>query len=145
MQTRETFYRPAAIRREDRSLPAPLYNMTRSLLRRSDCGVVFVPIRSMSFQSVIDHEEIIFMDALAARNTIVLAWQSFRIRDRSGLDVPVPCTIVYYTTEALGIMSRLQSEFSRSLGLLIQKQALMTTHPGTVLEFPRKTRAGTSE
>ncbi|MGI9212467.1 MAG: hypothetical protein ACR2HF_08320 [Methylococcaceae bacterium] len=145
MQTHETFYRPAAIRREDRTLPAPLYNMTRILLRHSGSGAVFVPIRSMSFQSVIDHEEIIFMDALAARNTIVVAWQSLRIRNRPGLDAPVPYTLVYYTSEALGIMPRLQSEFFRSISLLQQKQALMTTTTGTVLDITRKPRTGTSE
>ncbi len=115
MVVRETFYRASEIRREFRTLPAAVYNLTRVLLQRSDCATVFIPIRSMLYQGVIDREEIIFVDAAVSQRDIVLAWQHFGTRDRSGLDQPVAYQVAYYKQEALGIMPRLQGEFFKAL------------------------------
>ena len=61
MFTEETFYRPAETGREERLLPAPVYNLTHLLLAQTDSGCVFVPIRSMQYMAVLDAEESIFV------------------------------------------------------------------------------------
>lgn len=123
MLSQETFYRPPEIQRESRTLPAIVYNLARVLLCRSDQQVVFVPIRSMLFQAVIDKEEIIFLDAAVSQRNIVLAWQHFTVRGRNGLNAAVPYEAVYYQKDAFGIMPRLQGEFTKALEMLKQKQA----------------------
>lgn len=121
MLTRETFYRSTEIHRESRTLPAPVYNLARGLLQRSALDAVFVPIRSMLYQAVIDREEILFLDAAVSQRDIVLAWQYFRTHGRS-LDAPVTYEVAYYKPGAFGIMPRLQGEFFKSLTLMRLKQ-----------------------
>ena len=77
----ETFFRPDELARERLCIPAALYNRCRLKLSRCRYGHVFVPVRSMQVQSVIDEEEIIFVDnqAYAVRDgqggkLIMLAW-----------------------------------------------------------------------
>jgi len=138
MLSRETFYCPPAIRREARTLPAALYNTTRILLYHGGQGVLFVPIRSMLFQAVIGSEEILFVDAAVSRSLVVLVWQSFRLRERPGLDSPVPFEVSYHDPEALGIMPRLQGEFTRAVNATQQKLRGAEPAPGRVIELIRK-------
>ena len=53
-----TCYRNTELQREPRQLPAKVYNTAHLLLEHSKEGVVFVPIRSMQYLAVIDHEEL---------------------------------------------------------------------------------------
>ncbi|MCB1787310.1 MAG: hypothetical protein KDJ33_13760, partial [Gammaproteobacteria bacterium] len=60
--TTETFFRPDEIARERLTIPAALYNRCRLMLSRCQYAHVFVPVRSMQMQSVIDENEVIFVD-----------------------------------------------------------------------------------
>lgn len=133
MLTRETFFRADEVRRESRRLPAATYNLARILLTRIDSQVLFVPVRSMQFLAVIDAEEFIFIDAAVSRTDVALAWQGFRPWERSGLDEPVGYDAVFYQSEALTVMNRLQGEFQRALR---QSADRLRATAGSVVQFP---------
>ena len=114
MIVEETFYRPAEIAREARTLPAGVYNLAHTLLARTSGGCLFVPIRAMQFLAVIDRDEIIFVDR-EGRRLIEVAWQRFRPGVRHALDEPVGYETVYYSDRSREIMKRLQAEFSKAL------------------------------
>lgn len=127
--TTEIFFRPEETARERVTLPAPLYNRCRLLLARCPRPHVFVPIRSMQYQAVIDSEEIIFVDyqGYAVRDgrggrLIVLAWKVALGVPRESLTEPVPIDIVYYGRETHDTHRRLMSEFPRALSRYESKQ-----------------------
>ena len=118
----ETFFRPAEIARERVKLPAPLFNRCQLLLHRSSTNNAFIPIRSMQYQAVIDHSEVIFVDnhgyAVSdghGGRLIMLAWDVSLHARRSSLNEPVPMEIVYYNSEGHDIHRRLMSEFPRAV------------------------------
>ncbi len=113
-------YRNTELHREARHLPATTYNIAHVLLERNRDGVVFVPIRSMQYLAVIDHEEIIFLDS-ENKSWIVIAWQNFRPQQRSALTEPVPYEAALYTKGAMGTMKRLLVEFPPALKVLASK------------------------
>jgi hypothetical protein len=128
-----TLYREAPILRETRHLPAEVYNLARLLLAHSDKPCVFVPIRSMQYLAVIDHEEIVFVDR-ERPSLVQIAWQSFRRRERNALDERVEFEAAYYTPESLGIMARLMSEFPPAMQAMADKDRI--EEPAAVLPFP---------
>jgi hypothetical protein len=124
----ETFFRPEEVARERLSIPAALYNRCRLMLSRCRYGHVFVPVRSMQMQSVIDDEEIIFVDnqAYAVRNgnggrLIMLAWSFRHDQSRDDLNEPAPIELVYYHSSARDLHNRLIGEFAKALDLLEQR------------------------
>ena len=142
--TVEIFFRPEEVDRERVTLPAPLYNRCRLLLARCSHPHVFVPIRSMQYQAVIDSEEIIFVDnqGYAVRDgrggrLIVLAWKVTLGNPRESLTEPVPIDIVYYGRENHDTHRRLMSEFPRALALCEEKQQRNTNDcpSATILPF----------
>jgi hypothetical protein len=122
---RVTFFRPAELARERIRIPAPLYNRCRLSLARCQYEHVFVPVRSMQLQAVIDEEEVIFVDnqAYAVRDgeggrLIVLAWIFCHDQARASLDAPAPIELACYKDDARELHSRLIGEFSKALDLL---------------------------
>jgi hypothetical protein len=115
-----TCYRDSEIRREARHLPAEAYNTAHLLLEHSRGGVVFVPIRSMQYLAMIDHEEIIFLDS-ENKSWVEIAWQNFRPQQRSALTEPVAYEAVYYTSGGVETMKRLLAEFPQALKSLAAK------------------------
>ena len=130
----ESFWRGEELAREPARLPAATYNLTRILLARSPHGCVFVPIRSMQYLAVIDHEEIIFVDR-ESRREIELSWQSFAPHARQALDEPVPYERVYYQEKARETMKRLPREFHQALEQLAAKNA--PSGPARVIKLSR--------
>ena len=122
MQQTEVFHRGEEIGHEARKLPAVTYNTIRLLFDYSDTSAVFLPIRSMQYMAVIDHEEIIFVDGLSARRSIEFAWQQFKPQERSNLTDPVSYRFTYYDEKALETMKRLQWEFDKFLHQQHDKQ-----------------------
>ena len=127
--TTEIFFRPGETARERVTLPAPLYNRCRLLLARCPRPHVFVPIRTMQYQAVIDSEEIIFVDnqGYAVQDgrggrLIVLAWKVAHGIPRESLNEPVPIEILYYGHATHDTHRRLMSEFPRALSLLESRQ-----------------------
>lgn len=127
-----TCYRDRELQREMRRLPAATYNLAHTLLAHSPAGVVFVPIRAMQYLAIVDHEEIVFIDA-ARKSLIDMAWQHFLPQQRSALDEPVAYEAVYYHPAAAEIMQRLQSEFPRALLALSEKEKI--AGPGKILKL----------
>ena len=127
--------RNTELERESRLLPAAAYNSAHLLLEHSKEGVVFVPIRSMQYLAVIDHEEIIFLDS-AHKSWVEIAWQNFRPQQRSALDEPVPYEAVYYTPDARQTMQRMQVEFPPALKALAAKDAPTTV--ARIIKLDRK-------
>ena len=120
----EIFFRREEIAREQVSLPAPLFNRCRLLLNHSRTANVFVPVRTMQFQAVIDADEIIFVDnhGYAIENghgvrLIVLAWEVALHGPRDSLSEPVPIEVVYYGPERHETHRRLMSDFPKALDL----------------------------
>ena len=123
MIVEETFYRPAELFREARTLPAEIYNLAHRLLKRAATGCLFVPLRGLQFLAVLDADEIIFVDR-EGRRLIELAWQRFVPQMRQSLEDPVPYEVVYYSPAAIEIMRRVQGEFHKALRELEQKTTL---------------------
>lgn len=128
--SRETFFRPDEITRERVLLPAQLYNQCRLMLARSDYAHLFVPVRSMQIQAVIDRSEVIFADnqAYAVQDgeggrLIRLAWE-FRHAERgSNLSQPAPIELVHYVDNSRELHERLVGEMKVALDLLERRQA----------------------
>ncbi len=123
MIVEETFYRPAELSREVRTLPAEIYNLGRRLLKRAATGSLFVPLRGLQFLAVLDADEIIFVDR-EGRRLIELAWQRFAPQTRQSLEEPVPYEVVYYSSAATEVMRRAQGEFHKALRELERKTTL---------------------
>ncbi|HYE36193.1 hypothetical protein [Methylocaldum sp.] len=138
MYTKEVFHRSRELKRETRTLPAIVYNLSRTLLYRSGEKALFVPVRSMLYLAVIDLEEIVFLDGAVSRSNIVLAWQNFRARERSALDEPVPYEAVYYTEDSLNIMQRIQSEFQRALRQMDDKEQSESKSGAEIIPLKRR-------
>lgn len=115
-------YRNQEVAREHRQLPAITYNLAHTLLARSQPGHLLIPIRSMQYLAILDHEELIFLDGVR-KCWIDIAWRNFHPQLRQSLDEPVAYDAVYYTTEAAQMMSRLQRELFLALQQLSVKEA----------------------
>ncbi len=133
----EVFYRPPERQRRDWTMPLPLYRLARRLLHRSDTGCVFVPIRTMQFQAVIDREEVIFVDAQGGYmvqdgtggRVVQLAWQPSPPADLDSLAAPVPCRVVYYQPGLAEVQRRLVGEFQRAAALLLERWEMRRPPP----------------
>ena len=127
---RETFFRPEPHASERSTLPASLYNDLQLLLKRSGNESLFVPIRSMQFQAIVERGEIVFVDShggYAHRDgeggrLIRIAWRPMAAAQRESLDEPVPCEIVYYFSDLKDTQRRLMSELPAVLGQIRQRQ-----------------------
>ena len=114
----ETFFRPDEIARERLSLPAILFNRCRLMLSRCQYEHVFVPVRAMQMQAVLDEEEVIFVDnqAYAVRDgeggrLIMLAWAFRQDQGRDDLSEPAPIELVYCHDGARDLHNRLFGKF----------------------------------
>lgn len=101
-------------------MPAEIYNLAHVLLKRTAGACLFVPIRSIQFLAVLDHEEFIFVDR-EGRRMIELAWKNFAPQTRQSLDEPVMYEAVFYSPAGVELMRRLQGEFHNALRELEQK------------------------
>ncbi|MEZ0237420.1 MAG: hypothetical protein ACAH06_05105 [Methylophilaceae bacterium] len=127
-------YRNAAFATETRFLPAETYNLAVTLLAHEASGQLFVPIRSMQYLAIIDHEEFVFIDG-ERKCWVDIAWQKFKPQTRSSLVEPVQYEAVYYRLESIDWMRRLQSEFPLALRQFAAKEKKPSA-PAKVLKFP---------
>ena len=96
---RETFFRPPEYSRQPSALPADLYNALQLLLKGQTGSCVFVPIRAMQYQAVVEREEVIFVDSQGGYahqdgeggRLIRLACVLPPPAGRDSLTEPVPC------------------------------------------------------
>jgi hypothetical protein len=123
-----------------------LYNRRRLMLSRFQYEHIFVPVRSMQMQGVLDQEEVIFVDnqAYAVRDgeggrLIMLAWAFRQYQGRGDLSEPAPIELVYYHDGARDLHNRLIGEFSKVLDLLEQRYKEHGCEPRSkkVLPFSR--------
>lgn len=129
-----TCYRDAAFASETRFLPADIYNLALTLLSHDPTGQLFVPIRTMQYLAIIDHEEFVFIDG-ERKCWIDIAWRHFKPQARTSLEDPVQYEAVYYRLESIDWMRRLQSEFPLALRQFAAKEKRPDT-PAKVLKFP---------
>lgn len=141
----ETFFLPEAVDRQTWTLPADIYNLSRTLLGRSEFNCAFVPIRSMQYLAVITCEEIVFVDsqAYAYRDNeggrlIMLAWKFDTIAQRDALDQPQPCEVVHYTPDGREIQMRLVGAYRVALQLMDQRYRDRALPPGGACIVPLK-------
>ena len=120
--SKEIFFRRDEKAREQVTLPAQLFNRCLLLLNHSPTANLFVPVRNMQLQAVIDQDQIIFVDnhGYAIKDghggrLIVLAREMSFHSSRDSLNEPVPIEVVYYRPERHEIHRRLMSEFTGSL------------------------------
>lgn len=143
----ETFFRPEPVACERLTIPAPLYNHCRLMLARCQYEHIFVPVRSLQFQAVIDEQEVIFVDnqAYAVRDgeggkLIRLAWKFLYDRQRDDLTEPAPIELVYYDEQARELHSRLVGEFAKALDIMEEryKEKGCEARSKKVLPFPSR-------
>jgi len=120
--TTETFFRPKEVAREQVNLPALLFNRCLLLRNHSTTGNVFIPVRTMQYQAIIDADEVIFVDnqGYAVQNgkggrLIILSWQIPAHQSRDSLSEPVPIEVVYYIREDHDTHRRLIGELPKAL------------------------------
>jgi len=130
-----TCYRDSEINCESRHLPASTYNLAITLLSRCPTRHLFVPIRSMQYMAIIDHEEFVFIDG-ERKCWIDIAWRNFKPQTRDALDQPVAYEAVYYRENMPALMTRLQREFSMALQALVNKAKL--DGPAKIIYFPAR-------
>lgn len=136
----ETFYRPDPVGHLATTVPAPLINDCRFLLRHHENSCVFVPIRSMQFQAVIECREIVFVDALGEyRNQgrfkgrlIVVSW-SFNPVDRESLTAPVRINLRGYRKDWCDLHSRIVPELATAVAQLRSRLKNSRLEPGSVV------------
>ena len=133
--TTETFFRPKEVARERVNLPASLFNRCLLLRNHSATGNVFVPVRSMQYQAIIDTDEVIFVDnqGYAVQNgkggrLIILSWLVPAHRSRDSLSEPVPIEVVYYIREDHDTHRRLMGELPKALDRYEER---LREHEGT--------------
>ncbi|CRI65383.1 conserved hypothetical protein [Thiocapsa sp. KS1] len=128
---RETFFRPdEALAYEQTRIPAALYNGLQLLLRRSTGSAVFIPIRSMQYQAVVDREEVVFVDSHGGYayqdgeggRLIRIAWRPAVGRD--SLSAPVPCEIVYYFRDLRETQTRLLGEIQPIITQMLERRRI---------------------
>jgi len=124
----ETFFLPHEISRESTCIPADLYNITHTILKRSDNDCVFVPIRSLQYLGIITEGEVVFVDSMAytvqdghGGRLIKLSWQFHHRSARESLGSPVQCDVVRYHEDAAEIELRLVAEFRQALKLMDER------------------------
>ena len=97
---------------EQRLLPASTYNVMRTLFHQCGKSCIFVPIRSMQYQAIIDDNEVSFV-YIHRRSAIEFSWRSFKPQIRESLEDPVAYEFVYYDLQAIETMQRIQVEFHK--------------------------------
>ena len=130
-----TCYRDLEISREARHLSASTYNLAITLLSRCPTRHLFVPIRSMQYMAIVDHEEFVFIDG-ERKCWVDIAWRDFNRQARDALDQPVAYEAVYYRENMAAVMKRLQSEFPAALQTLVNKTVL--EGPARIIHFPAR-------
>ncbi|MCM8855650.1 MAG: hypothetical protein LC541_06660 [Candidatus Thiodiazotropha sp.] len=143
----ETFYRPEELACERLTIPAVLYNQCRLMLSRCQYDQIFIPVRSMQIQAVIDEEEVIFVDnqAYAIRDgeggkLIRLAWKFRRDQERDSLTEPAPIDLIYYDDNARELHTRLIGDFKKALDIMEAryKENGCEARIKRVLPFPKR-------
>lgn len=126
---RETFFRPDdAVAYEQTRIPAALYNGLQLLLRRSTGSAVFIPVRSMQYQAVVDREEVVFVDSHGGYayqdgeggRLIRIAWRP--AVGRESISNPVACEIVYYFKDLRETQTRLLGEIQPIIKQMLERQ-----------------------
>jgi len=128
---RETFFRPdEEFARQQSAIPASLYNALQLLLRRSGRDSLFIPIRAMQYQAVIERDEVVFVDSNGGYahqdgeggRLVRIAWRLTPAPKRESLDAPVPCEIVFYFPDLKETQWRLMSELPPVLKRVLERQ-----------------------
>ncbi|PUB86569.1 MAG: hypothetical protein DBP00_10645 [gamma proteobacterium symbiont of Ctena orbiculata] len=95
------------------------------MLSRCQYEHIFIPIRTMQIQAVIDEVEVIFVDnqAYAVRDgeggkLIRLAWKFRRDQERGSLTEPAPIDLIYYDDQARELHTRLIGDFKKALDVM---------------------------
>jgi hypothetical protein len=142
----EIFFRPDEIACERLTIPSTLYNQCRLMLSRCQYEHVFIPVRTMQIQAVIDEDEVIFVDnqAYAVRDgkggkLIRLAWKFRRDLERESLTDPAAIDLIYYDDRARELHTRLIGEFKKALDIMEDrfKQTGCEARVKRVLPFPK--------
>jgi hypothetical protein len=144
----EIFFRPDELACERLTIPSALYNQCRLMLSRCQYQHIFVPVRTMQIQAVIDADEVIFVDNLAyavrdgqGGKLIRLAWRFRHDLERESLTEPVPIDLIYYDDNTRDLHTRLIGEFKKALELMEKrsKENGCEAKVKRVLPFPKQT------
>jgi len=143
---RETFFRPDEQHREVSALPADLINGLRLLLVRHGQDCLFVPIRRMQYQAVVERKEVIFVDGEGGYahqdgvggRLIRLAWRPQPPSERVALDAPVPCEILYYFPDQKELQRRLVAELRPLIASILERQRRLMAGQRSVIAFRRR-------
>lgn len=145
----ETFFRPAEHGREASYLPADLVNGLSRLLARAEREHLFVPIRAMQYQAIVEREEVVFVDGQGGYayqdgvggRVIQLAWRPQRTAERTSLDRPVPCEILYYFADLRPIHQRLVGTLRHIVAESLRRDQPPPSGAGRIVPFRPRTES----
>lgn len=126
---RETFFRPEEHGREADLMPADLYNALQLILKGPGGGCVFVPLRNLQYQAVVEREEVIFIDSYGdyahpdgqGGRLILIAWNLTLGIVRESLSAPAPFEIICYQAGLKETQRRLIGEVRAALQQALQR------------------------
>jgi len=136
----ESFHRGEKLGFVPKLLPSATYNEMILLFHGSGKSCLFVPIRSMQYMAVIDHEEVIFVDS-QRRQLIEFTWRKFAPQTRNSLDDPVPYEFEYYDERALETVVRMQIEFSKfihQMSVRAHEKIVHNSDENTIIDLSEK-------
>lgn len=127
---RETFFRPPEHSRQASTLPTDLYNALQLLMKGERGSCVFVPLRALQYQAVVESDEVIFVDSQGGYahqdgeggRLIRIAWALTPPARRDSLSEPVPCEVVYYAPGLKETQWRLIGELRGMLQRLLAER-----------------------
>ena len=96
------------------ALAAFFYNSLHIVHASIRDEALFIPIRSLQYLAIVDHEEVIFIDG-RRRRYVNMAWQHFRPQQRNAIDEPVPYECVVYEPLEDDFVKRLRDEFYKAI------------------------------
>jgi len=118
-----SFERLPEIRREQASLPSFFYNKLHLLFASIGEESLFIPIRSLQYLSIIDAEEVIFVDGQRSRY-VNIAWDQFKPQQRNAIDESVDYELVLYKYFSDEFIIQLQGEFFKAVEEYENKHSL---------------------
>lgn len=126
-QNTQTFFLPRKFSSQQSTIRAETYNLAHTLLKRSQSGYVFVPIRNLQYLAIIDGNDIWFVDSQAyavneneGGRMITISWHT-TAAERDSLDQSIPMDIVFYHQDMKDIQLRLCREFNEAMRLMDQR------------------------
>jgi len=128
---KQSFFTPEEFSCQKSRLTSATYNLAHILLNRNQLDHLFIPIRSMQYLAVIEQSHFWFVDSQAyavqdneGGRLIRISWHPIMDpSQRTGLNQPIDCRVVFYGKDMNDIQRRLIGEFYQAMSLVDRRHS----------------------